>query len=632
MKSTKDLLHQIHDPNLSHDERAQLRCRLAKQLEEVGNYESAREAMGDLWGNVGDAPNLENLDQRTAAEVLLRTGTLTAWLGHTKQIEGAQGKAKDLISKSIAIFDAHQDAKKVAEAQTEIALCYEREGALDEARVLFREALSRLDDQDGDLKAVALLRTGVLEQIANRLNDGLHVLITAAPLFEKSANHTLKGRFHNELAMALKDLGAIENRPDYIDRALIEFSAASFHFEEAGHARYQACVENNLGFLFGMIGKFVEAHEHLDRAQALFTRLNDNIHLAQVEDTRARVMLAEGALIKAEKIARAAVRMQENSGEHSLLSEALTTHGTALAQLGDHEQSRTVFERAIMSAEQAGDSDNAGVAALTLFEQLAEQLSDDEICQVLERAHDLLKDNKNTATRIRLTYCAFRALSMIHTFRPNWETFSLEQTLHRHEARYIQMALEDAGGIVARAARLLGLSGRQNLQYMLKNPHKNLRNVLTSVSGQDVTPDGTASYHLREIPKQKTQTIKILHVEDDLTIAGVVQEIAKHEAWELEHLTDGNAALEQLTSDAHFDLLVVDQELPGLGGLGLIEQVRSMLHRRYVPIVMMSGTLYEAAALEGGADAFLRKPEGVGLLVDTIRRLLGEHERDTRST
>jgi hypothetical protein len=59
MKSTKDLLHQIHDPNLSHDARAQLRCRLAKQLEEVGKYESAREAMGELWGNISDLPNLE---------------------------------------------------------------------------------------------------------------------------------------------------------------------------------------------------------------------------------------------------------------------------------------------------------------------------------------------------------------------------------------------------------------------------------------------------------------------------------------------------------------------------------------------------------------------------------------------
>jgi len=397
MKSTKDLLHQIHDPNLSNDDRAILRCRLAKQLEEVGNYESAREAMGDLWGNIGEPPNLEHLDQRTAAEVLLRAGTLSGWIGSIRQIESAQETAKNLISQSIAIFESLHDFKKVAEAQTEIALCYRREGALDDARVWYAEALSRLNDQDGDLKAVALLRSAALEQMANRLNDALHILITAAPLFEASTNHTLKGRFHNELAIVLKNLSAIENRPDYIDRALIEFSAASFHFEQAGHGRYQACAENNLGFLFGMIRKFVEAHEHLDRAQALFTRLNDNVHLAQVEDTRARVMLAEGALAKAAKIANSAVRMLEKGGEQFLMPEALTTYGTALARLGDYEQARAVFDRAVLIAEQAGDSEGAGVAGLTLFEHLAEQLSHDEICDTLERAHDHLKNSKNAA-------------------------------------------------------------------------------------------------------------------------------------------------------------------------------------------------------------------------------------------
>ena len=212
MNSTKELLHQIHDPNISPDDRALLRCRLAKQFEEVGNYEAAREAMGELWSGIGTDPNVEGLDQRAAAEVLLRAGTLTGWIGSIKQIESAQETAKNLISQSIAIFESLHDRKKVAEAQTEIAVCYRREGALDEARVMFAEALTRLDDEDGDLKAVTLLRSAVLEQIANRLNDALNILTAAAPLFEASTNHTLKGRFHNEFAMVLKDLGAIENR------------------------------------------------------------------------------------------------------------------------------------------------------------------------------------------------------------------------------------------------------------------------------------------------------------------------------------------------------------------------------------------------------------------------------------
>lgn len=627
MNSTKEILHQIQNPNISNDERALLRCRLAKQLEETGNYETAREAMGELWSDLSIEPHVQGLHPRLAAEVLLRVGTLTGWIGSIKQVENAQETAKNLISRSIAIFEALNDLKKVAEARTEIALCYRREGALDEARIIFREALARLDNSDGDLKAVALLRSAVLEQIANRLNDALHILTSAAPLFEASNNQTLKGRFHNEFGMVLKDLGAAEKRQDYIDRALIEFAAASFYFEEAGHGRYQACVENNLGFLYAIIGKFVEAHERLDRAQALFTHLNDTVHLAQVEETRARVMLAEGAVAKAEKLAKSAVRMLERGGEQSLLAEALTTHGIGLARLGNEMQARTVFERGIAIAEQAGDLESAGLAALTLFEQLAEQLSDDEICEILDCAYECLRDTTNAATRNRLMHSGFRALSLIHTFQPDLQNFSIDQTLHRHEARYIKLALERAGGNISLAARLLGLRSVTNLQYMLKNPHKNLRDSLLRIK---TVGESDADKDLSRENETATQelTVRILHVEDDLTVAEVVREMAEQETWEVQHRTEGNAALEQLGSDTHYDLLLVDHELPGLNGLELIEQVRNMFHRRHMRIVMMSGTLDEAVALEAGADAFLRKPQGIGLLVEVINRLLHERDRE----
>ena len=72
VNSAKELLHQIADPRLSNTEAAQLRCRLAKELEEAGNFEAAREALGELWQRVGERPVLNGLDKETAADVLLR--------------------------------------------------------------------------------------------------------------------------------------------------------------------------------------------------------------------------------------------------------------------------------------------------------------------------------------------------------------------------------------------------------------------------------------------------------------------------------------------------------------------------------------------------------------------------------
>jgi Tfp pilus assembly protein PilF len=142
MNLQTQLLHQIDDSTLTHAERARLRCQLAKELEEAGNYEAARGAMGDLWQRVGERPQLDGLDQHTAAEVLLRAGTLSGWIGSSKQIEGAQEFAKNLISESRTIFESLQETEKAAEALTDLAYCYWREGASDEARVILRDALT----------------------------------------------------------------------------------------------------------------------------------------------------------------------------------------------------------------------------------------------------------------------------------------------------------------------------------------------------------------------------------------------------------------------------------------------------------------------------------------------------------
>src|SRR5438552_7253508 len=158
-------------------------------------------------------------------------------------------------------------------------------------------------------------------------------------MVERSKDPVLKGAYHNRMANLYKNLATVERIEDYIDRALIEYAAASFHFEQAGHTRYQACVEKNLAFLFLNLERHSEAHKHLDRARSLFNELDDDVHLAQVNDTRARTLLAEGRARDAERFARSAVQTLEKGDEQALLAEALTTQGIALARLGNHARS-----------------------------------------------------------------------------------------------------------------------------------------------------------------------------------------------------------------------------------------------------------------------------------------------------
>jgi DNA-binding response OmpR family regulator len=92
--------------------------------------------------------------------------------------------------------------------------------------------------------------------------------------------------------------------------------------------------------------------------------------------------------------------------------------------------------------------------------------------------------------------------------------------------------------------------------------------------------------------------------------------------WLVELCTDGDSALRKLTGNDHYDLLLVDSDLPGLSGLDLVQRARKITHRRRTPIVMLSGSNCETAAWKAGVDAFLGRPEQISELPSTISRLL----------
>src|SRR5215213_7308680 len=105
MNLADERLKELDNPSLTESERVLLRCRVAADLIHKGQYEAAREALGELWRGTGERPNIEGLNERTAAEVLLQVGVLSSRLGAFVKAAGAQGPAKDLISESAAIFE-----------------------------------------------------------------------------------------------------------------------------------------------------------------------------------------------------------------------------------------------------------------------------------------------------------------------------------------------------------------------------------------------------------------------------------------------------------------------------------------------------------------------------------------------
>jgi DNA-binding NtrC family response regulator len=454
MRKQTSTLRQLNDPTLTDNQRVKLRCQIAKELEEAGNFEAAMSAMGELWQRLGEHPNIARLDRRTSAEVLLRAGALASRIGNMKQVEGAQEIAKSLICESTTIFEALQATHKVAEARIELSICYRREGAFDEARVMLQDVLKRIDDQDIEQKARAILNSAIVEISANRYRDALHILNNASTLFQASDNHVLKGKFHMQLGIVLKNLNEWENREDYVDRALIEYAAASYHFEQAGDTRFRAHTEKNLGFLLFTLSRLDQAYEHLERSRRLFASLKDTGSVAQVDETRARVLVAQKRYGEAEKAIRGSVRTFEEGDQPLLLAEALTTQGTALARLNDFEQARAALERAVKVAEQAGALSGAGLAALTMIEELDGWLAPEELRAAYERADHLLADSQHPKTLRRLREAARRVLAGGHA-RPRVRQQEFNIPNFVYESAQMSALLRNAHRIAGTSAPVL---------------------------------------------------------------------------------------------------------------------------------------------------------------------------------
>ena len=227
--------------HLSRDEQALSRCKIALAQRDNENPPGALEIMRPLWRGVGTRPNTEGLQPETAAFVLFCAGTLTGWIGSRYQIKDAQETARNLITESITIYEAHKLKREAAEAESERAYCYWREGRVNEARIMLLQSLEGLPPQ-GEKRARALLKLADVEQSAARNYDALKLLIENVDVFENVRHVVVRGSYHNELAMTFEEIAVADRRPDYFQLALAEYKAAEHHFKLAKNHINRASV------------------------------------------------------------------------------------------------------------------------------------------------------------------------------------------------------------------------------------------------------------------------------------------------------------------------------------------------------------------------------------------------------
>lgn len=473
--------------HLTANQAADLRCRTALELKDRSEYDAAREAMFPLWnGIIGSRPDTKGLHDTVVPDVLLTTGILTGWLGSRSEIKKADDYARDLITESIRHYEALGDSKKVAEARAEIGYCYWRSGANDEARIWFSEALKRLTTE-GNTRANALIGLSFVEWAESRYQDSLKVLTDNTTLFEKITNHTFKGTYHNQIGINLRAIAsASKRRTDYFTRAIQHYRTADEHFRVAKNLVYRAHVKNNIANVLRDLRRFKEAHQYLEQARRLFMRVRDKVRVAQVDDTRAQVFIAEKKYAQAELIARTAARSFERAGRQCFLAETLIIQGIALARMREPARAQFIFQQAIEVAHQVGALNTAGLAALTMIEEV-DALPRETQAVAYEQAREWLPRSDSPDIKPRLRAVAKKidgARSKAKTADVGGvlfnKSYDLEEEVLKFERGRISEALAKVNGKVTHAAKLLGLN-YQKLAYIIETKHPDLLKKRTPV-------------------------------------------------------------------------------------------------------------------------------------------------------
>ena len=117
---------------------------------------------------------------------------------------------------------------------------------------------------------------------------------------------------------------------------------------------------------------------------------------------------------------------------------------------------------------------------------------------------------------------------------------------------------------------------------------------------------------------------RILAVDDSASMRQMVAFTLKAAGFEVAEAVDGNDGLKKARG-AVFDLVLTDQNMPGVDGLALVRELRGLPAYGRTPIIMLtteSGDDMKARGRAAGATGWIVKPFDPAKLVDVVRKVV----------
>lgn len=126
--------------------------------------------------------------------------------------------------------------------------------------------------------------------------------------------------------------------------------------------------------------------------------------------------------------------------------------------------------------------------------------------------------------------------------------------------------------------------------------------------------------------------MKILYLEDDITLSDTVAEFLSDEGFKVSPVYDGEEALEQ-TYEESFDLFLFDVNVPKIDGFKLLNELREAnISTPAIFTTSLKGIDDLSKGYESGADDYIKKPFALKELLFRIKALLKREFKSDRKS
>jgi DNA-binding response OmpR family regulator len=160
--------------------------------------------------------------------------------------------------------------------------------------------------------------------------------------------------------------------------------------------------------------------------------------------------------------------------------------------------------------------------------------------------------------------------------------------------------------------------------------------VAARKTGAVVAPEMGALFDLiEEAPAPRRSgphgepALKVLLVDDEDSLRRVLKELLERDGYAVSEARDGVQALDQVDRVGP-DVIVLDLNLPGLDGYGVLSHLRSRPATASIPVIVLTAKGdedNEVRVFELGANDFLTKPFRARALSARLEAVLGRRRR-----